>query len=174
MTTLAELQKYLTIGMTNPEPSDLLIGETTFCTFRNFDEADPEKFMWVAVLDKDKDLGSNTKYKVNIEGEGPVWVEAKFFWTKAQVQAIAEGKVLYVPRWEKNFTLPDGVVIKDPQAFIQAALNMMRDSKVMGRRGATNLAAVKCDVDGLCLGHFYKLGEALGQEACDALNAEKT
>lgn len=89
------------------------------------------------------------------------------------IQASAKPAEPYVPPWEKNFTLPDGVVIKDPQAFIQAALNMMRDSKVIGRRGATNLSAVKCDVDGLCLGHFYKLGDALGEEACAALNAEK-
>lgn len=76
-------------------------------------------------------------------------------------------------RYQENLILPEGVKVKDPDAVVQAVINLLRDAMVKGRAGQTNLPAVKCDVEGLTLGHFYKLGEALGQEVCDVINANK-
>lgn len=68
-----------------------------------------------------------------------------------------------------NVKLPDGVQIKDPEKALQAILNICRDAAVSGRAGATNLAAVRCNVDGLTLGHFYELWGALGEDVCKAI-----
>lgn len=68
-----------------------------------------------------------------------------------------------------NFNLPAGISIKDPEKLHQAILNLVRDAKVKGRAGSTNLRAVRCDVDGLTLGHFYDLWEALGDPVCKAI-----
>ena len=68
-----------------------------------------------------------------------------------------------------DFKLPEGVSIADPEKLQQAILNIARDVKVRGRAGSTNLRAVRCDVDGLTLGHFYDLWEALGDPACKAI-----
>ncbi len=76
-------------------------------------------------------------------------------------------------RSDNDLKLPKGVAVKDPEAAIQAILNFCRDSRIKGRRGSTNLAAVKCDVDGLTLGHWYKLWEALGPEVCNVIEAVK-
>ena len=73
----------------------------------------------------------------------------------------------------KNLILPEGVEFKDPEKVKQALLNICRDSKVIGRAGSTNLPAVKCDVDGLTLGHWYDLWEALGPDVCNVINASK-
>ena len=70
-----------------------------------------------------------------------------------------------------NFNLPAGISIKDPEKLHQAILNLVRDAKVKGRAGSTNLRAVRCDVDGLTLGHFYDLWEALGEDVCKAINS---
>lgn len=173
--TLAELQQRLSLGMINSEPPDVPIGTTAFCTFRSFDTRSYGLYMWVSLQDKDKDLGGNIRYHVQVEGEDKIWVDAKYVWTKEQVERLTgrPAPTPYIAPWDRHFTLPEGVQIKDPQAFIQAALNMMRDAEVFGRAGSTNLHSVKCDVKGLCLGHFYKLGDALGPEACDALNVQK-
>lgn len=177
--SLAELQKHLSLGLQNPEPpKELLIGETAFCTYTTFDPSSRDLYMWVAIIDKTVEPGTTSiKYQAHVEGRGPIWVDARYFWTKEQVQKLAgipsAPATPYIAPWDRNFVLPEGIEIKDPQAFMQASLNMMRDMVVMGRRGYTNLAAVKCDVEGLCLGHIYKLEEALGPEACLVLNAKK-
>ncbi|NTV78160.1 MAG: hypothetical protein HGA25_03200 [Clostridiales bacterium] len=72
-----------------------------------------------------------------------------------------------------DLKLPKGVVVKDPEAAVQAILNICRDAGIKGRMGSTNLAAVKCDVDGLTLGHWYKLFEALGPEVCNVIEVVK-
>lgn len=71
----------------------------------------------------------------------------------------------------ENFTLPEGIQFEDPEGVKQAILNICRDAKIFGRAGGTNLPAVKCDVEGLTLGHWYKLWDALGKEVNDALNS---
>jgi len=76
-------------------------------------------------------------------------------------------------RADIDLKLPKDVVVKDPQAAIQAILNICRDSQVKGKRGSTNLAAVRCDVEGLTLGHWYKLWDALGPNVCDVIEAVK-
>ena len=76
-------------------------------------------------------------------------------------------------RSDINLQLPKGIVVKDPEATIQAILNICRDSQIKGRMGSTNIPAVKCDVDGLTLGHWYKLWEALGPEVCNVIEAVK-
>ncbi len=68
-----------------------------------------------------------------------------------------------------NVKLPDGVQIKDPEKALQAILNICRDVAISGKAGATNLAAVRCSVDGLTLGHFYELWDALGEDVCKAI-----
>lgn len=68
-----------------------------------------------------------------------------------------------------DFKLPVGVNIHDPEKLQQAILNLVRDAKVVGRAGLTNLRSVRCDVDGLTLGHFYDLWEALGDPVCKAI-----
>lgn len=72
---------------------------------------------------------------------------------------------------DTNLKLPKDIVVKDPQAAIQAILNICRDSRIKGRHGSTNLPAVKCDVDGLTLGHWYKLWDALGPDVCKVIDA---
>ncbi len=74
-------------------------------------------------------------------------------------------------RADIDLKLPKDVVIKDPEAAIQAILNICRDSIIKGRAGGTNLPAVKCDVGGLTLGHWYKLWDALGSDVCKVVNA---
>ena len=69
----------------------------------------------------------------------------------------------------ENLTLPHGVTIKDPEKVLQAVLNIVRDSKVKGKAGLTNLRSVRCDVEGLTLGHFYELWDALGEDVCKAI-----
>lgn len=76
-------------------------------------------------------------------------------------------------RSDIDLKLPKDIVVKDPQAAIQAILNICRDSQIKGRHGSTNLPAVKCDVEGLTLGHWYKLWEALGPGVCDVIEAVK-
>lgn len=174
--SLADLQKHLSIGMVNPEPPDLMIGETVFCTFRNFDRLSNDKYMWVCVLDNAIDVSvspTRNQYQINVEGEGPVWVEAKFFWTKTQVQKLAGETQERIPRWENNLILPEGMKVRDPNALAQAVLNLLRDVDIKGRAGYTNLPAVRCNVEGMTLGHFYKIGEALGEDVCNFLNEEK-
>lgn len=80
-------------------------------------------------------------------------------------------------RADIDLKLPEGVAVKDPEAAIQAILNICRDSIIKGRAGSTNLAAVKCDVGGLTLGHWYKLWDALGSDVCkavDVIQAQQT
>lgn len=172
---LAELQKRLSLGLINPQPPDVLAGETVFCTFCNFDENSYGLYMWVIVLGKEVDTDGDITYQFNVEGKGPIRVKSKYVWTKEQVEylPVPHTPPPYIPSWERNFILPEGVKVKDPEAAIQALLNLLRDAEVMGLAGHTNLAPVKCKVDGLCLGHFNKLADALGPEVCLVLNAKK-
>lgn len=174
--TLADLQEYLGKGLVNPNPPvNLMVGETAFCTLAPKDgNANPDRHMWVVLVDKDMDLGkTDVKYKIAVNSKDGIWVEAKYIWTKQQVQRLAHSEMAYVAPWDDDLKLPRGVKIADPEAALQALLNLMRDAKVMGRAGGTNLPAVKCNVDGLMLGHFYKIQEALGSEACLAIHAIK-
>lgn len=70
-----------------------------------------------------------------------------------------------------DLKLPKGVFINNPPELIQAILNMCRDAKVIGRAGSTNLPSVRCDVQGLTLGHWQKVWEALGPEVCKVIDA---
>ena len=175
--TLAELQRRLSLGMINPEPPEVMVGETVFCTFRNFDPRSYGLYMWVAVMAVDLGIGvSRTRtYQFNVEGEGPITVDAKYVWTKEQVQRLTDHPLPapYIPSFKDNFVLPDGVTVKDPEGVIQAVLNLLRDAEIRGRAGCTNVAAVRCDVTGLTLGHFYALNDALGQDVYDAITAVK-
>lgn len=72
-----------------------------------------------------------------------------------------------------DLKLPKDVQVKDPAAVIQAVLNICREADIKGRMGSTNIPAVKCDVEGLTLGHWYKLWEALGPEVCNVIEAVK-
>jgi hypothetical protein len=76
-------------------------------------------------------------------------------------------------RYRTDLKLPKGVTVKDPEAAIQAMLTICRDAQVKGRMGSNNLSAIKCDVDGLTLGHRYKLWDALGPEVCNVIEAVK-
>lgn len=73
--------------------------------------------------------------------------------------------------WETDLKFPKDVQIKDKDALIQAFLNIARDAQIVGRAGGTNIPAVKCDVQGLTLGHWYKVWEALGPDACKVIEA---
>lgn len=169
-----ELQKLLDVGQINPEPPyDLCMGHTAFCTFTRFCNDPQGNYLWVCILDVDEDLAGNTIYKVHDKDEKPIWILAKYFWTKGQVQDLAGDTSGSGNTYETDLVLPPTVKVKDPAALIQAVLNMMRDAKVRGRAGLTNLGPVKCDVDGLTLGHFYKIGEALGEEVCEVINDPK-
>lgn len=75
--------------------------------------------------------------------------------------------------YDTNLKLPKDVQVKDPAAVIQAVLNICREADIKGRMGSTNIPAVKCDVEGLTLGHWYKLWEALGPEVCNVIEAVK-
>lgn len=170
--TLADLQRRLRPLQENPHPpQDLLVGETAFCTNDYFVNNKDGHYMWVSILGKQEGTGVYCDYQIAVDGkEEPIWVSAQFFWTKTQVQALPDRELT---GYGVDLVLPEGVQVKNPAAVVQAAINLLRDVIVRGRCGSTNLAAVKCDVDGLCLGHFYKLGDALGQEVCDVINQTK-
>jgi hypothetical protein len=70
-----------------------------------------------------------------------------------------------------NFILPEGIAIKDSEKALQAILNIARDSKIKGRAGQNNAPSVRCDVEGLTLGHFYELWDALGDDVRKAIDA---
>lgn len=76
-------------------------------------------------------------------------------------------------RSDIDLKLPKDIIVKDPQAAIQAILNLCRDAKVIGRAGSTNLSSVRCNVEGLTLGHWYKLWDALGPDVCKVIEAVK-
>lgn len=172
--SLADLQRHLTPGMKNPQPpKDLLIGETAFCTYPNIDPTVAEHYMWVCLLGRDQDSGGNTSFRIHDKDEQLIWVDASYFWTKAQVQALAGVVKSETPRYEYNLHLPDGVAVKDAGAVVQAVINLLRDANIRGRAGLTNLPAVKCDIEGLTLGHIYKVCEALGDDVCNVINRAK-
>jgi hypothetical protein len=72
-----------------------------------------------------------------------------------------------------DLKLPKDVQVKDPDAVIQAVLNICREADIKSRLGFNKMPAVKCDVEGLTLGHWYKLWEALGPEVCSVILAVK-
>ena len=55
--------------------------------------------------------------------------------------------------------------IKDRDATLKAVLEIVRDAQVIGLSGQTNLPAVRCQVDGLSLGHWQRLWAAIGDDA---------
>jgi len=75
---------------------------------------------------------------------------------------------------EQDVKLPTNLKIKNPEAALQAILNIARDAEVIGLAGDTNLAGVRCVVEGLNLGHWYKLSEALGDDVCKFLEEPGT
>jgi hypothetical protein len=46
-------------------------------------------------------------------------------------------------------------------AVIKAAKALQRDAEVHGMMGASNSPAIRCEVKGLCLGHWHDLRAAL-------------
>lgn len=59
-------------------------------------------------------------------------------------------------------------------ALIAAARAIVKDAEVFGLAGYSNFRAVRCEIKGLCLGHWYDLQEAVSNlSAAEALGGLK-
>ncbi len=70
---------------------------------------------------------------------------------------------------QTDVELPEGLQIENPREVLQAVLNLCRDAKVSTKHGCAGHPSIRCNVQGLTLGHWLRIFQALGQEVCEEI-----
>ena len=68
-----------------------------------------------------------------------------------------------------NVELPEGLQIENPKEVLQAVLNLCRDARVSTKHGCTSHPNIRCNVQGLTIGHWLRIFQGLGQEVCEEI-----